>query len=361
MSQNINIEIKTSIKDEQFMAGSAKSVITPPVSFPILSPEFQNRKSEGILDDLLCRVVVINIFDKKIMFVSLDIWGISDYILKKIRNLVSKKIKINQQDIFISSTGNATSPSIDEDEKIYENYYNYLPEQILSAAYLAIANLVPASIGSFATKLPNVSTFYEKENYPGNPALFVTEIIGKTKNTIAKIYNFSCPANIMGQENHSWTADFPGYSSWALEQKYGGVSIFLPSPCSDIRPYNWWKNNSNLSHSSREPADVHAMGLLLATQVSNFSDEVFYKRNIVVKTIEDDDNKLKILKLGEIYFVFSNKPQNNKFARRVRKKFLFSKIFVYSNNKNIRFDEIISYDPKSVKKAQNILQKLGAN
>ena len=75
------------------MAGSAKSVITPPVSFPIFSPEFENRKSEGILDDLLCRVVVINIFDKKIMFVSLDIWGISDYLLKKIRNLVSKKIK----------------------------------------------------------------------------------------------------------------------------------------------------------------------------------------------------------------------------------------------------------------------------
>tara|TARA_Y100001970_G_scaffold147939_1_gene181594 strand:+ start:12410 stop:13483 length:1074 start_codon:yes stop_codon:yes gene_type:complete len=357
----MNIEIKTSLSDEQFMAGSAKSVITPPVSFPIFSPEFKTRKSEGILDDLLCRVVTIDIFGKKIIFISLDIWGVSDYLQTKILNLVSKNIKVSQQDIFISSTGNATSPSINEGEKIYENYYNYLPEQILSATYMAIGNLAPASIGSFATKLPNVSTFYEKENYPGNPALFVTEIIGKEKNTIAKIYNFSCPANIMGEENLSWTADFPGYSSWALEQKYGGVSIFLPSPSSDIRPFNWWKNNNNFSHSSRESSDVHAMGLLLATQVTNFSDEVFYKRNIIAKTVEDEDNQLRILKLGEIYFVFSNKPQNNKFARRVRKKFLFSKIFVYSNNKNFIFDEKIKYDAKSVKKAQNILEELGAN
>ncbi|MAR33941.1 MAG: hypothetical protein CL714_00190 [Chloroflexi bacterium] len=357
----MNLEIKISMQDEQFMAGSAKSVITPPVSFPIFSPEFKTRKSNGILDDLLCRVVVIDIFEKKIMFISLDIWGVSDYLLTKIRKLVSKKINISQQDIFISATGNATSPSINEDEKIYRNYYNYLPEQILSASYMATENLAPASIGSFATKLPNVSTFYEKENYPGNPALFVTEIIGKSKNTIAKIYNFSCPANIMGEQNHNWTADFPGYSSWALEQKYGGVSIFLPAPCSDIRPYNWWKTNPNFSHSSRQSTDVQAMGLLLATQVSNFSDEVFYKRNIITKTFEDEDNQLRILKLGDIFFVFSNKPQNNKFARRVRKKFLFSKIFVYSDNKNFTFDETISYDPKSVKKAQNILQKMGAN
>ena len=357
----MDFEIKTSMNDEQFMAGSGKSIITPPVSFPIFSPEFKTRKSKGILDDLLCRVLVMKIFDEKIIIISLDVWGIPELLLESIRNLISETTSTSCKNIFISSTGNATSPPLTNNEKIYENYNNYLPEQILSATLLALDNLVPASIGSFATKLPNVSSFYEQENYPGNPALFVLEIIGKKNNCIAKIYNFSCPANIMGEQNSNWTADFPGFSSWALEQKYGGVCIFLPSPSLDIRPFNWWKANDNLSHSGRDSNDVQALGLLLATQVSNFSDEIFYKRNILMQIVEDIENNLRILKLGDIYFVYSNKPQNNKFARRVRKIFLFSKIFVYANNKNFTFKEKISYDPKSVKKVQQILEKLGAS
>ena len=46
MSQNINIEIKTSIKDEQFMAGSIKSVITPLYlsQFLVLNSRIVNQK-----------------------------------------------------------------------------------------------------------------------------------------------------------------------------------------------------------------------------------------------------------------------------------------------------------------------------
>lgn len=80
-----------------------------------------------------------------------------------------------------------------------------------------------------------------------------------------------------------------------------------------------------------------------------------------MKIVEDEENNLRILKLGDIYFVYSNKPHNNKFARRVRKPFLFSKIFVYANNKNFTYKQKVSYDPKSVKKAQQILEKLGAS
>ncbi|HIF72863.1 MAG TPA: hypothetical protein EYQ61_09960 [Dehalococcoidia bacterium] len=343
-----------------FRAGVGRAVITPPVGFVIDGPEHGARESTGVLDDLLARVIVLESNGTRVILVSLDVWGLSTGISGSIKTAAGAASGGDANSVWLTTTGNASSPPLWRDDPQYARYAAYLPEQIAGAARMAVGSLEPASMGSKGTLLPDVSTFIEGPGRPGNAALFVMAINRADGSGIARVLNFACPATILG-ESTMWTADYPGYASWAIEQNGGGLTLFSQAPSHDIRPYDWWDNNPEPTHAERSPQDVHAMGLLLATQAANGAAETTQRRNVEVDIRNDELSGIQVMRIGDAYFVSTDRPQPNKFARRFRRELTHSNTFVSVNLSGGMFDDKATFDARAIKRGTAILRELGAS
>ncbi len=343
-----------------FRAGAGRAVITPPVGFVIDGPEHGPRESTGVLDDLLARVVILESVGTRVALVSLDVWGVSSDISASIKSAAGDAAGVDATSVWLTATGNATSPPLWRTDPQYASYNAYLPEQVAGAVRVAVGSMEPASMGSNGTLLPDVSTFIAGPGRPGNAALFVLAIDRADGTGIARIINFACPATILG-ESTLWTADYPGYASWAIEQNGGGLTLFSQAPSYDIRPYDWWDDNSEPTHADRAAQDVHAMGLLLATQAANGAADATQRRNVDVAIRTDDEAGIQVMRIGDAHFVSTEKPQPNKFARRFRRELPHSNTFVSANLSGGMFDAKATFDARAIKRGTAILREFGAS
>jgi hypothetical protein len=343
-----------------FRAGAGRAVITPPVGFVIDGPEHGARASTGVMDDLLARVIVLESKGARVVLVSLDVWGLSSGLTTAIKAAVGEAAGVDDVSVWLTVTGNATSPPLWREDEQYESYSAYLPAQVGGAVRVAIGALEPASMGSTGTLLPDVSTFIAGPGRPGNAALFVLAIDRADGTGIARLINFACPATILGPSTE-WTADYPGYASWAIEQNGGGLTLFSQAPSHDIRPYDWWDENSEPTHAERSSQDVHAMGLLLATQAANGAADTTQRRNVEVAIRVDDLSGIQVMRIGDAFFVSTAKPQPNKFARRFRRELTHSNTFVSANQSGEMFDAKATFDARAIKRGTAILKEFGAS
>ena len=353
------LEMPGKIDPTLFQAGTGKVVITPPIGFVIDGPEHPECVSTGIADDLLVRVIVLESQGSRVALISLDVWGIAESIVDAIKLAVSVSTAIDENSIWLTNTGNGTSPPLWRDEPQYGNYIAYLPELVSGAALAALDSMEPASMGSTGTLLPDVSTFIDGPGLPGNPALFVVAINRSDGTGIARIVNFACPATIIGPST-MWTADYPGYACWALEQNGGGLSLFSQAPSHDIRPFDWWADNTDPTHSERNSHDVHAFGLLLATQANSAAAETVQRRNVELAVRSDEATGIQVLRVGDAFLVSHNKPQPNKFARRLRRHFSHSNTIVAANLSGGLFDAKARFDARGIRRSIAMLEELGA-
>lgn len=342
-----------------FRAGAGRVVITPPVGFVIDGPEHGPRESTGVTDDLLARVVILESAGTRVALVSLDVWGLTGGLADSIKSAVAESAEIGNNFVWLTITGNGTSPPLWRDDPAYTQYVAFLPQQIAGAAAVATASLEPASMGSIGTLLPDVSTFIEGPGRPGNPALFVLSIDRADGSGIARVVNFACPATIACPTT-LWTADYPGYASWALEQNGGGPALFSQAPSYDIRPFDWWDGNEKPTHAARKAEDVQALGLLLATQAASGAASTTQRRNAVVAVEYDDVAGIHAMRIGDAYFLSTDKPQPNKFARRFRRELSHSNIFVAANRSGGMFDVKATFDARAMRRGMALLTRMGA-
>ena len=342
-----------------FRAGAGHVVITPPVGFVMDGPEHGSRESTGVTDDLLARVIVIESAATRVALVSLDVWGISGGLVDSIRAAAGAAAGIGEDSVWLTVTGNGTAPPLWRDDPQYAQYAAFLPQQVAGAARVAVASLEPASMGSTGTLLPDVSTFVEGPGRPGNPALFVLAIDRADGSGIARLVNFACPATITGPTT-LWTADYPGYASWALEQNGGGLALFSQAPSHDIRPFDWWDGNKEPAHAERKPEDVQAMGLLLATQAANGAADITQRRNVTIAVRNDVVTGIHAMRIGDAHFLSTDRPQPNKFARRFRRELPHSNIFVANNLSGGMFDAKATFDARAMRRGMALLTEMGA-
>ncbi|MDP6667060.1 MAG: hypothetical protein QF357_06630 [Dehalococcoidia bacterium] len=342
-----------------FRAGTGRAVITPPVGCVIDGPEHGPRESTGVTDDLLARVIVLESAGTRAVLVSLDLWGMSGALSDSIKTAASGAAGVETNSVWLIVTGNGTAPPLWREEPQYANYTAYLPEHVAGAVRVAIGALEPASMGSTGVLLPDVSTFTDGPGRPGNPALFVLAINRADGSGIARLVNFACPATITGPTTR-WTADYPGYAAWALEQNGGGLSLFAGAPSHDIRPFDWWEGNEKPAHADRQPQDVQAMGLLLATQAANGAADTTQRRNVEIAVRNDDVAGIHVMRIGDAFFVATDKTQPNRFARRFRRELPHSNVFVTANLAGGMFDAKATFDARAVKRGTAVLAELGA-
>lgn len=311
--------------DNLLHIGVAQSPITPPTGFTISGPEFPDRPSIGIDDDLFVRCITLTSYAETAAIVSLDAWGISESLRNRIAAAVANAIGIPGERVMITCTGNGTSPPIWLDENNlpseYSNYTAYLPDIVAGVALEATINIEPSAIGTAETTAPNLSCFantpQEEHLETEREKLLITTFQDADGQIKCVLYNFACPATIIANSDR-WTSDYPGIASSALEQAGIECAIFLQGASEDVRPYDWWDGNADISHAERTPSDAQALGILLATQAIRAAPNIVPRRNAPVKTATSEDETASALRIGDAVIVSVNQPQPVQFAADLR-------------------------------------------
>ena len=324
--------------DNLLHVGVSQASITPPIGFTIAGPEFPDRPARAVDDDLAVRCIVLKSYDTTAALVSLDVYGIAEWLKREITQVIAKSTGIPRNNIIVLTTGNGTSPPLWREETDlpdqYRNYVAYLPDIIAGTTLDAAQSLEPAAVGTAIVSLPNLSCFATPANDEALEAeretLQLTIIQTADDRTVCLLYNFACPATIIGNTS-AWTADFPGIASSALEQAGADIAIFIQGASADIRQFDWSDGNTDISHPERQWSDAQAFAILLASQTIRAASNVITRRNAPVKTATSGDGNLTALRIGDTTLVTINSHQPIQFAADLRTAVPETKLLVSTN------------------------------
>lgn len=132
----------------QFMAGSAMSVITPPVGTSMIG-QFYDRTVKNVHDETHARALVLDDGETRLGIVVTDLALVPREILDKAKLRASKFTGIPTENMMMSAThthsGGTACPAFQS--KPDPGYLDFLAERIADALILANENRVPAKIG----------------------------------------------------------------------------------------------------------------------------------------------------------------------------------------------------------------------
>lgn len=236
------------------LAGVSKVDITPEIG-GWMDGMPRSHGSEGIHDPLFARALVI-VNDKnnneKIVIVSCDVCSIQLFTANEVRKSISEKTSIPVENMIIACTHTHSGPATHgffgpADEKYIKE--RFMPK-IIRAVCEANGSLRPAAIGRAVGKEDTIS-YYRRlrtkegkiimnwEEYPqdkivgpaedGDPEVGVLKVVSSDnpESVIAVLYNHAGHPNVMSGENFLISADYPGLASKVIEEKCGGIAMFL--------------------------------------------------------------------------------------------------------------------------------------
>lgn len=140
----------------RFMAGAAKTDITPPTG-TLINGDFVSHPARAIHDPLFSRALVFEKNSSRIAIVVVDICAMDKTFLDAVKSDIQSVVGINPKNILISSThthgaGSVLSLHLAEADQAYRNA---LPAMILASVKMAWSNLRPAKIGFGSVHVPD--------------------------------------------------------------------------------------------------------------------------------------------------------------------------------------------------------------
>jgi neutral ceramidase len=251
-------------------AGVASTVITPPVGTMMVGYG-NERRSEGIHDDLYAKALVLDDGERKFALICCDLVGLHKLRVHNIRALVRDCIGIRAQDIMVSCTHNHNGPytwTLDEfayagatHEWIDMGYLRALERGVAATAYAAARDLTEVKVGVNHGKVGDISVNRTTSSgYPVDQELGLVRIDDVKGGPIAAILNFSCHPVVLGWDNRLFSADYPGAFTRILEGRLNVRALFTNGACGDINA------RAHGLHVGEAYGELRSIGAILAEE-----------------------------------------------------------------------------------------------
>lgn len=231
------LNIKEKVFADEFWAGANKVDITPQKSL-YLAGGGLNRKSENIRGKIWCRSLSLRDTEETIIIASLDLIGFFYTDAEEVRFRIKS---VPKENILIVSTHNHSGPdtlgfygkSLGKGKITKEiaissgrdkEYLIFLKNKTADCLNGALKNLQPANLLFSKSEQWKIS---RNSREPGfiDPALNILRLIKENGETIATLVNFGVHVETI--KNKEITADFLGYMYEKIEQKFGGMTMFV--------------------------------------------------------------------------------------------------------------------------------------
>lgn len=277
-NQYYSLENKVREKDTLYVGASVVE-ITPQADEYIAG--FQvGRKSDGVLDELSARTLVLSYNDTTIALVSLDLIGFMNENLDDVRYLV-KNIKGNDLDeVIVASTHTHAGPDtigmwgpglivIPIGSGLCEDYMKFLYDKIVESVYRAAKDMKKARL-FYASKEVSADKKISRNIRKGfeqsiDRELGVLQFVDEQEQTIATVVNYSCHPEALSNWNTAFSSDFVGPLRDEVEKMQGGTAIFFNGSIGglisvDVDDNKW----SDVEYGKQE---MHRIGKALANEV----------------------------------------------------------------------------------------------
>lgn len=268
----------------EFKAGAAAVVITPPVGTP-LAGSYALRPSNGVLDELYAKAIVVEQDGVKAAFVVLDIAYTARPVVAAARKLIAEQSGIAPDRVMISATHTHSGPVQTRDNLMDDitgakkplavEFTAKLPALIARAVADANAKLVPARASAAMAREDSISfnrRYRMKDGTvawmpakrdpdimrpagPIDPDVGVCYLESTTKNPapLATYFNFAMHPTVVGGSKFS--ADYPGCVAKRFAEYKGAdmVTLFANGCCGNLnqRDPNWTEQQGGLREAER--------------------------------------------------------------------------------------------------------------
>jgi hypothetical protein len=228
-----------------FKAGAAKRDITPKEPVPMWGYGARHAKlSEGTLDPLHAAAVVIQVGNKKLAIVGLDLGrSPSEASLEKIRERIKAEAGIAHS--FIAGSHTHHGPVLELSNEAGKGkgrfdaairYYQELEDGIVAAIVEADKKAVPARLASGSVELEgfNRNRHTKLSPKPVDRTLGVLRLDDEAGQPIALLMNFTAHPTSIPSETLKFSADYCGAMKSAVEKELGGTAIFMQGASGDL-------------------------------------------------------------------------------------------------------------------------------
>ncbi len=232
---------------ESFQVGFGKRDITPPAGIPMWGYGARHDMlSQGALDPLFAKAVVIRAGEGKVALVGLDIGrGPTRPMMEQIRKNILEKAKI--QHVLISGSHSHHGPVIELTDRegmgkgrfdAAVAYSQKLPILITEAILEADANSKPARIGvaSRSDLKLNRNRQSKREPKATDPMLAAIRFDDTAGNPIAVLVNFAAHPVMTDAKILKYSADYPGFLQNRVEAALKTNCMFMQGASGDMSP-----------------------------------------------------------------------------------------------------------------------------
>lgn len=247
------LAVAASLPGATLRAGVAKVDITPPVGLPMWG--YTLRDSTGTLDPLYARVLVLEVGEKRLALVTLDLGRCFGHeSLERLRATVRQSSGITYvlaaashthsgpvvQDTYRNGIPAWEKADLDKIAKAIDDAHRHAVEARLGTGYGV------AYIGHNRLRLnPDGSvTWFERNptqipTAPVDPTVAVLRVDTADGRPLAVLVNYACHPVVFGRDNTQYSADYPGVMTKTVEQAMGGqpLCFFLQGAPGNINPY----------------------------------------------------------------------------------------------------------------------------
>jgi neutral ceramidase len=217
-------------------AGAAQAVITPPLGLEMAGYIRRGGPAEAVLDDLRCRVVVLDDGSTRLAIVSFDLLYVSAGLTRRVRDHAADVLGMPGEHVMVVATHTHCGPGSLAGERAPE-LLDAIAGRARTTLAEAAAALRPARLLVGSTEVPGIAR--NRRDPPGccdELARVVAVVDARNRESIATLVNFACHPTILEHDTRAYSADFPGAACAAVERLWGGVAVFLQGCAADVNP-----------------------------------------------------------------------------------------------------------------------------
>jgi hypothetical protein len=222
----------------ELRAGAAQTDITPPIGFPMWGYAARHDKpSQGVLDPLRARALVLATDQERIALVSLDLGRPPT---RQSTEAIRKRVEsagIHHLFLVASHTHHGPVLELDTWPTPQESYVRRLEQKIADVILEAAGRLRPARLGVAAAESRlNRNRHSKLPNPPVDRQLLVLRVEDRDGKPIAHAVNFAAHAVLRPSGLLKFSADYPGPLADLLEKETGAPCLFLQGAAGDLSP-----------------------------------------------------------------------------------------------------------------------------
>jgi hypothetical protein len=245
-------------------AGAAQADITPPTGFPMWGYAARHdAPSEGVLDPLRARALVLAVDKERIALVSLDLGRPPT---RESTEAIRRRVHaagIDHLFLVASHTHHGPVLELDTWPTPKDPYVRRLEQKVGDVILAAAGSLRPARLGLAGREtLLNHNRHSKRPDPPVDHDLLVLRVEDADGKPIAHAVNFAAHATLGDRKVNKFSADYPGFMAEMVEKETGAPCLFLQGAAGDLSP------------NIREEHGPEVFGRLLGQEVLGLVKEV---------------------------------------------------------------------------------------